>query len=133
MIQQADDNPTRAAQEKWVYSACVGCMQSDCSIRVQVKDGVVTNIEGNPDKVPPGSGKICTKGISSIMSLYNPYRVKTPLKRTNPEKGPDIDPGWVEISWEEASTLWQNASRKSERRTLANWEYGGAGACHKPS
>jgi len=25
-----------------------------------------------------------------------------PVKRTNPKKGPDEDPGWVEISWEEA-------------------------------
>ena len=124
MIQQADDNPTRASQEKWVYSACVGCMQSDCSIRVQVKDGVVTNIEGNPDKVPPGSGKICTKGISSIMSLYNPYRVKTPLKRTNPEKGPDIDPGWVEISWEEAiDTVAKRFKkiREEDPRKLGVW------------
>ena len=24
------------------------------------------------------------------------------MKRTNPAKGRDIDPGWVEISWEEA-------------------------------
>jgi len=36
------------------------------------------------------------------MTLYNPNRVNTPLKRTNPDKGLDIDPGWVEISWEEA-------------------------------
>ena len=63
---------------------------------------MVTNIEGNPNKVPPAYGRVCSQGISSIMSLYNPYRIKSPLKRTNPQKGIDIDPGFVEISWDEA-------------------------------
>jgi molybdopterin-containing oxidoreductase family molybdopterin binding subunit len=36
------------------------------------------------------------------MGLYDPYRIKTPLKRSNPEKGLGIDPGWQEISWDEA-------------------------------
>ena len=65
------------------------------------------------------------------MSLYNPYRVKTPLKRTNPQKGPDIDPGLVEISWEEA--IDTVAKRLRIKRTLASLAYGGAGAYHKPS
>ena len=33
---------------------------------------------------------------------YIPNRVRTPLRRTNPEKGLGIDPGWVPISWDEA-------------------------------
>ncbi len=37
-----------------------------------------------------------------MMNVYNPYRVKAPMKRTNPNKGLDEDPGWVEISWDEA-------------------------------
>jgi molybdopterin-containing oxidoreductase family molybdopterin binding subunit len=36
------------------------------------------------------------------MTLYNPHRVNVPLKRTNPEKGLEVDPGWVEITWDEA-------------------------------
>ncbi len=28
--------------------------------------------------------------------------MKSPLKRTNPEKGRGVDPNWVEISWDEA-------------------------------
>ncbi len=45
---------------------------------------------------------MCAKGKAGIMNLYNPHRVKVPLKRTNPEKGIDVDPGWQEISWDEA-------------------------------
>lgn len=110
-------------QEGWMYSFCTGCMQADCSLRVYLQDGVVTKIEGNPD-VPPAGGRICSKSISSIMSLYNPYRVKTPLKRTNPEKGPDIDPGWVEISWEEAIETVVTKFKKireDDPRKLAVW------------
>jgi len=36
------------------------------------------------------------------MSHYDPNRLKKPLRRTNPEKGIGIDPGWKEIRWEEA-------------------------------
>ncbi|MFC2039713.1 molybdopterin-dependent oxidoreductase, partial [Chloroflexota bacterium] len=79
-------------------------------IRVQVVDGVVVNIEGNaelPDfeELTPGQGRVCPKPYGLIQKLYNPYRLKNPVKRTNPEKGRGIDPGWVEISWDEALDL----------------------------
>ncbi len=72
-----------------------------CGVKVQVKNGVVVNIKGNPDN-PQNRGKMCARGKSAIMNLYNPNRVKTPLRRTNPRKGFDEDPGWEEIPWDEA-------------------------------
>jgi molybdopterin-containing oxidoreductase family molybdopterin binding subunit len=72
-----------------------------CGIKVLVENGVVVNIEGNPDN-PQNRGKMCAKGKAGFMNLYNPNRVKVPLKRTNPKKGLDVDPGWVEITWDEA-------------------------------
>src|SRR3989304_4438623 len=36
------------------------------------------------------------------MGLYDPHRVRAPLRRSNPQKGIGVDPGWVEITWEEA-------------------------------
>jgi len=116
--------PSGTPQKEWIYSFCTGCMQADCSIKVYLKDGVVTNIEGNPDS-PVNQGKVCPRAIASVMGLYNPYRVKTPLKRTNPEKGPDIDPGWVEISWEEAISTVADRLKKirdEDPRKLAVWE-----------
>ncbi len=77
--------PSGDSQNGWIYSYCAGCMQADCSLKVYLKDGVVTDIEGNPDS-PLNKGKVCIRAIAGIMGLYNPYRVKTPLKRTNPEK-----------------------------------------------
>jgi len=72
-----------------------------CGIKARVVNGVVISVEGNPDSVQ-NRGMMCAKGKSGIMNLYNPNRVKTPLKRTNPKKGVDEDPAWQEISWKEA-------------------------------
>ncbi|TAK48155.1 MAG: molybdopterin-binding protein [Xanthobacteraceae bacterium] len=84
----------------WIPSACTICY-GGCSILAHRVDGTVIKIEGNP-KSPNGAGKLCAKGVSGIMILYDPNRVSTPLRRTNPNKGIGIDPGWKPISWEEA-------------------------------
>ena len=55
------------------------------------------------------------------MALYNPYRVKAPLVRTNPEKGLDVDPRWKEVSWDEALTITAerlDAIRRKDPRGL---------------
>ena len=87
-------------RSKVVRTSC-GMCYIGCGIKVWVEDGVVVNIEGDPDN-PQNRGKMCAKGKAGFMNLYNPNRVKVPLKRTNPNKGIDQDPGWQEISWQEA-------------------------------
>jgi anaerobic selenocysteine-containing dehydrogenase len=74
---------------------------NNCGTKVHIVNGAVVKIEGNPDS-PQNWGKLCAKGHAGIMDLYNPNRVKVPLKRANPEKGIGVDPKWIEISWEEA-------------------------------
>src|SRR3990172_6585941 len=91
---------SKKTQDEWVPTVCYMCFNC-CGIRVHRVDGVVVKIDGDPDH-PHNYGKICAKGQAGIMNLYDPYRAKTPLKRTNPEKGVGIDPKWQEISWEEA-------------------------------
>jgi molybdopterin-containing oxidoreductase family molybdopterin binding subunit len=88
------------ATDRWVPSACGLCYGS-CSIRGHTVDGVLVKIEGNPDSAI-GRGRLCGKGVSGIMTLYDPNRVNVPLRRTNPVKGIGVDPGWKEITWEEA-------------------------------
>ena len=84
----------------WIPTTCRMCY-TGCSVLVNRVNGVARRIRGNPDS-PLNLGKMCTRGIAAIMTLYDPNRVRTPLKRTNPEKGIGIDPKWVEITWEEA-------------------------------
>lgn len=90
-------------RDQWIPTVCYMCFNC-CGIKAHVVDGVVVDIEGNPD-YPHNVGKICAKGRAATMTLYDPNRIKTPLKRTNPEKGLGIDPGWKEISWEEAMEI----------------------------
>jgi len=91
---------TETTESKWIPTAC-GMCYIGCGLLVQVEDGIVVNIEGNPDN-PQNRGRMCAKGKAGIMNLYNPNRVKHPLKRTSPNKGMDVDPGWQEITWDEA-------------------------------
>ncbi|MDR1604430.1 MAG: molybdopterin-dependent oxidoreductase [Gracilibacteraceae bacterium] len=88
-------------EDEWVYSYCRNCIAPWCGIKIRKRNGVAIGLEGDPEW-PINRGRLCPRGNTSIDGLYNPYRVKAPLKRTNPVKAIDNDPGWVEISWEEA-------------------------------
>ncbi|MAF46644.1 MAG: molybdopterin oxidoreductase, molybdopterin binding subunit [Rhodospirillaceae bacterium] len=89
---------------KWIKTSCKMCLFT-CNMRVLVSDdGVVIKVEGEPSSVANGS-KLCTKGNAAIMRHYDPNRFKSPLRRTNPEKGPGVDPRWEPISWDEAYAL----------------------------
>ncbi len=79
-----------SGEDVWIPSHCALCY-SQCGIKVHRVNGTVVKIEGNPDS-PVGLGRLCAKGLSGIQLLYDPYRVNYPLRRTNPQKGLDVDP-----------------------------------------
>lgn len=83
-----------------VRSACSLC-QNYCGLFAYVHEGKVIKLEGDPEN-PRSKGHLCAKGLSGYLTLYSPKRVRTPLVRTNHEKGLNIDPGWKEVSFEEA-------------------------------
>jgi molybdopterin-containing oxidoreductase family molybdopterin binding subunit len=82
-----------------------------CQVLVRVEDGRVVNVIGNPDS-PRNRGRMCAKGKSGIMNHYNLNRVTGPLRRTNPDKGIGVDPGWVPITWDEAIEVVADGLRK---------------------
>jgi thiosulfate reductase/polysulfide reductase chain A len=118
-------DPAGAAQwgrgaGEWIPSCCNMC-GGQSGILVHVVNGVVEKIEPNhwnPNNYSNISsdffagyseaygcaegGVICPKGNAGIQQLYDPDRLKKPLKRTNPDKGAGADPGWQEISWDQA-------------------------------
>ncbi len=118
-------NPQGAAQwgrqaGTWVPSCCNMC-GGQSGILVHVANGIVDKIEPNPwnpnnysnissdffDGYTVEHGckegaAICPKGNAGIMQLYDPDRLQKPLKRTNPDKSPEADPRWQEISWDQA-------------------------------
>lgn len=86
---------------RWVNSSCKMCLHS-CNTRVHItEEGIVNKVEGNSTS-PSNNGRLCPKGNAAIMRHYDPNRFKSPLKRTNPEKGPGVDPRWEPIEWNEA-------------------------------
>ncbi len=105
---------------QWIPSCCNMC-GGQSGILVHVVNGVVEKIEPNhwnPNNYTNIStdffngyteeygcaegGVLCAKGNAGIVQLYDPDRVKKPLKRTNPDKSIGADPRWKEISWDEA-------------------------------
>jgi thiosulfate reductase/polysulfide reductase chain A len=86
-------------EERYFYC---GVCDNVCGMIARYKDGRIREIVGNPADELGSMGSICVKGESAVNTLYDPDRLKYPMKRTNPEKGIDVDPGWVKISWEEA-------------------------------
>ena len=86
---------------------CYQCVAGPDLLTVKVQDGVATEVEPNfcAAEVHPGGGKVCVKAYGLVQKTYNPNRVLTPMKRTNPKKGRDEDPGFVPISWDEAIEL----------------------------
>lgn len=89
---------------KKIATYCYQCVNGPDMLTVEVCDGVATKVEPNFDVkgLHPADGKVCVKPYGLIQKLYNPSRVLKPMKRTNPKKGRNEEPGWVEISWDEA-------------------------------
>jgi anaerobic selenocysteine-containing dehydrogenase len=88
---------------RWLSSTCQGCT-SWCPVQVQVIEGRAVKIRGNPHS-KANHGNICPRPHLALQQLYDPDRIKVPMKRTNPRKGRDEDPGFVPISWDEALDL----------------------------
>ncbi len=94
------------------FSFC-GICGANCAMMAEIdENGRAVRLKGNPDD-QVARGYLCVKGYAALKDLYDPDRLKYPMKRTNPEKGPGIDPGWVKISWEEAYKLTADEFNKA--------------------
>lgn len=82
-----------ASPETIVPTICEMCGVK-CGILAYVKNGRVVKIEGNP-KHPFSNGRLCARGNAGIKTLYDPDRLRQPLKRVGEGK-------FVPISWEKA-------------------------------
>jgi len=99
-----------SAEDTILYGVCGVCSMG-CAYIAHLRGGRITHLTGNPaDQTAEGS--LCVKGYSGVRLLYDPDRLKYPMKRTNPEKGVGVDPGWVKISWDEALDLTANTFKE---------------------
>jgi len=91
-------------ETKHVPIFCYQCVAGPDLMKVEVQDGVAVRLASNYDisGEHPGGGRVCVKAYGLVQKTYNPNRIRQPMKRTNPKKGRDEDPGFVPISWDEA-------------------------------
>ncbi|MEM1517267.1 MAG: molybdopterin-dependent oxidoreductase [Thermofilum sp.] len=108
LLKPQEDVRAQAAA-KQVPSICMMCPAS-CQILVDVRDGVVRRVEGNP-KGPTSLGKLCARGQAGVFRLYNPDRLKKPLVRADAAKKGTWE-GFREASWDEALTEVANHLKK---------------------
>lgn len=99
--------------ENILYTACLQC-NTGCGLKVKILDGVAVKIDGNP-RAPHAmyphlpyetspfvtasiDGSICPKGQAGLQTVYDPYRIRTVLKRA----GKRGENKWVTIPFEQA-------------------------------
>lgn len=96
------------------HSVCLQC-HGECGIRAKVerKTGKLVRLVGNPwhpntkinyldmqtpvSKTAADPGTLCARGVSGLQVLYDPYRIRVPLKRTGPRGSNE----WKPISWKQ--------------------------------
>lgn len=88
---------------QWIPSTCQGCT-AWCPVEFFVQNGRAAKVRGN-QLCKANNGYVCPRGHLMLQELYDPDRIKVPMKRTNPQKGRGIDPKFVPISWDEAMDI----------------------------
>src|SRR5512134_1235745 len=104
------DLTAQAAQDMWIPTCCNMC-GGTTGVAAHVVNGRVIKIEPNSfnpvgvcnistdfASLQSSGARMCPKGNAGIMSLYDPDRIKVPLKRTG-ERGAG---GWQVISYAQA-------------------------------
>ncbi len=108
--------------KKKLPTYCFQCYNGPDLFKAVVEDGLVRSIEPNLDckDISPAEGRVCVKAYGLVQKLYHPGRVQSPLVRTNPKKGRDEDPGWKEISWDEALDMLAGKMNKIRENGLTD-------------
>lgn len=99
--------------ENIIPTVCLGCHTS-CGVKAKILDGVLAKLDGNPYsahnmlphipyETPPWDvarldGKLCVKGQAMIETVYDPYRIRTVLKRA----GKRGEGKWTAIRFDQA-------------------------------
>jgi len=90
-----------------IHGFCGLCI-ARCGCIATVQDGRFTRLD--PDPAHPTGQALCAKGRAAPELVYSRQRLTQPLRRTRP-KG-EADPGWEEISWDEALDATAAALRR---------------------
>lgn len=99
----AKESPSKPEKKKIVWSACTVNCGSRCPLRLVVEDGTITRVlpdNTGDNEIGTQQIRACVRGRSIRHRIYNPDRLKKPLKRKPGTKRGDGE--WIEISWDQA-------------------------------
>ncbi|MFC1664333.1 molybdopterin-dependent oxidoreductase [Pseudomonadota bacterium] len=83
-----------------VYKSTCRMCHGGCGTLLHLKDRKLVKVEGDPES-PLNEGKLCPMGVSSLEQLYNPRRLKYPMRRI----GARGEGKWQRISWDNATDI----------------------------
>ena len=81
----------------WYATTCREC-PAGCGVLAKNREGRVIKVEGNPLH-PVNQGKLCARGQAAVQGIYNPDRIRGPMRKNS--RG-QFEP----ISWEQAEALF---------------------------
>ncbi|MBI4412463.1 MAG: TAT-variant-translocated molybdopterin oxidoreductase [Deltaproteobacteria bacterium] len=89
-------------------STCFECAAS-CGLLVKTREGRPIKLEGN-DRHPLNRGRLCARGQASILNLYDPDRLKNPVKiDRRPVAGALENSANKALRWDETDQQIKNA------------------------
>ena len=80
----------------WYATVCREC-PAGCGMRVRTREGRAVKVEGNPEH-PVNQGALCVRGQASLQGLYDPDRLRHPLRK-------NADGEFEPITWDEGLAL----------------------------
>lgn len=89
-----------------------GCHPVGCGLRVHVKDGKVTKVEGDPEH-PITQGALCVRCLALKDYIYHPDRITKPIKRAREDRGKDK---WVETTWDDALDIIEKNAKEIQEK-----------------
>src|SRR5207249_3056952 len=92
----------------------MNCHPTLCGMLVEVEDGRVTRVTGDPDN-PDSRGFLCVRGQAAPEILDNPRRLLYPMMRDT-RRAP-----WRRVTWDEALDAIVARLRAAGREAVATW------------
>ena len=93
----------------------MNCHPTLCGMLVDVEDGRVAGVRGDPDN-PDSRGFLCVRGQASREIIGNPSRLTVPLVR---DRRTDA---WRQTTWDEALDRIASGMREAGREAVAVWQ-----------
>jgi anaerobic selenocysteine-containing dehydrogenase len=92
----------------------MNCHPTLCGMLVDVEDGRVAGVRGDPDN-PDSRGFLCIRGQASREIIGNPRRLLHPLHRSARSGA------WQRVSWDDALDLIAERMQRAGREAVGTW------------